>query len=163
MPAAIGSRRASVALPHETVTLEQLAAVSALSRFHLVRSFTKQFGLPPRLSAGGTHQEGAGAVAIRNVLLGGCTLGGVCRSEPLHEAFQEDYGSNAEPVRARIRRENGVNMMSDIRYRLEHIICSRAPAAVTVPTRTEAELDQNCTRMQSFPASGLSLKRQRGE
>lgn len=47
MPAAIGSRRASVALPHETVTLEQLAAVSALSRFHLVRSFTKQFGLPP--------------------------------------------------------------------------------------------------------------------
>ena len=32
---------------HETVTLDQLAAVSALSRFHLVRSFTKQFGLPP--------------------------------------------------------------------------------------------------------------------
>ena len=159
MPAAIGSRRASVALPHETVTLEQLAAVSALS----AQLYETVWTSAPRLSAGGTHQEGAGAVAIRNVLLGGCTLGGVCRSEPLHEAFQEDYGSNAESVRARIRRENGVNMMSDIRYRLEHIICSRAPAAVTVPTRTEAELDQNCTRMQSFPASGLSLKRQRGE
>jgi AraC-like DNA-binding protein len=32
---------------HETVTLQQLAAVSAMSRFHLVRSFTQQFGIPP--------------------------------------------------------------------------------------------------------------------
>ena len=32
---------------NEPVTLEELAAASALSRFHLVRSFSAQFGLPP--------------------------------------------------------------------------------------------------------------------
>ena len=31
----------------EPITLDELAAACALSRFHLARSFTKQFGLPP--------------------------------------------------------------------------------------------------------------------
>ncbi len=33
--------------PHELVTLDELAQAAALSRFHLVRCFTRQFGLPP--------------------------------------------------------------------------------------------------------------------
>ena len=32
---------------NETVTLEELAAVTAQSRYHLVRSFTAHYGLPP--------------------------------------------------------------------------------------------------------------------
>ncbi len=32
---------------NELVTLDELAKAAALSRFHLVRSFTKEFGLPP--------------------------------------------------------------------------------------------------------------------
>lgn len=31
----------------ETVTLEQLAAIAGLSRFHFLRAFTREFGLPP--------------------------------------------------------------------------------------------------------------------
>jgi AraC-like DNA-binding protein len=33
--------------PHELIRLDQLAHAAALSRFHLVRSFARQFGLPP--------------------------------------------------------------------------------------------------------------------
>ncbi len=33
--------------PHELITLDELAQAAALSRFHLVRSFARQFGLPP--------------------------------------------------------------------------------------------------------------------
>jgi transcriptional regulator GlxA family with amidase domain len=32
---------------HETITLEELAGVASLSRYHLLRSFSAQVGLPP--------------------------------------------------------------------------------------------------------------------
>jgi AraC-like DNA-binding protein len=78
---------------NEQVTLDGLAKATALSRFYLVRSFVKKFGLPPHAYLINVRMKHACRLLRAGMPCNtGCRCNGICRPKSFRAAFPEDYG-----------------------------------------------------------------------
>jgi len=77
----------------EEVRLETLARISGLSAFHLIRSFTRQFGVPPHAFQVVLRLNGAKA-ALQNgaTLAEAAVANGFCDQSHLHRHFRRSFG-----------------------------------------------------------------------